>query len=74
MGILNKGLMIIITLAAVFLLSATILMPFFNTVYNYTVTGLSTSTTQGLFLFVLFIGLIAIILGFIKYVSGSKGQ
>lgn len=70
-GMLDKALMIIIILAAVFLLSATILLPFFNTVYSYVVTGLSAATTQGMFLFLLFIGLIAIILGILKAVKGK---
>lgn len=71
-GLLMKVLMIVIVLATFFLLSATILLPFFNTSYGYTVTGLSTSTTQGLSLFVLFIGFIAVIIGMIKSVAGKK--
>jgi hypothetical protein len=61
-GLINKTILIIISLATVFLLSATILMPFFNTTYNYTVTGLSTATTQGILLLVFFLGLISIAL------------
>lgn len=71
-SILNKALMIIIVLAATFLLTSTILLVFFNTAYNYVVTGLSTSTTQGLMLFLLFIGLITIILAMLKSVTGKK--
>ncbi len=47
-----------IALVVLFLLMATIVLPNFNTTYNYTVTGLSPAITQGLFLLVLTLALI----------------
>lgn len=47
-----------IGLTILFLLLSTIVLPHFNTTYNYTVTGLGTATTQGLFLLVLVLALI----------------
>lgn len=54
-----------LALAVLFLLSANIILPYFNTTYNYTVTGLSASTTQGIFLIVLVIALIGFAMYFI---------
>lgn len=47
-----------IGLTVLFLLMSTIVLDHFNTTYNYTVTGLAASTTQGLFLLVLVLALI----------------
>jgi hypothetical protein len=70
-GLLNKVLGIIIVGSAFFLLAPTILIPFFNASYSATVTGLSSTTLQGLMLFVFFILIIAVILGFIKSGTGK---
>lgn len=43
-----------------FLLAATIILPQFNTAYNFSVTGLSVATTQGLLLLVLVLLLVGV--------------
>jgi len=58
MTLLNKIIMGSIGLTVMFLLMSTIVLTHFNTTYNYTVTGLSTATTHGLFLLVLVLALI----------------
>lgn len=58
MTLLNKIIMGSIGLTVLFLLFSTIVLDHFNTTYNYTVTGLAASTTQGLFLLVLVLALI----------------
>lgn len=70
-GLLTKVLGIIIVGSAFFLLAPTILIPFFNQSYSATVTGLSSTTLQGLMLFVFFILVIAVILGFVKSATGK---
>jgi len=57
-SIINKIIYGAIGLTVLFLLMSTIVLPHFNTTYNYTVTGLSSATTQGLFLLVLVLALI----------------
>jgi len=58
-----------IGLTVLFLLMSTIVLSHFNTTYNYTITGLSAATTQGLFLLVLVLALI----GFaVQYIKGVK--
>ena len=59
-AIMNKVIGIALGLTVLFLLGSTILLPHFNTTYNYSITGLSASTTQGLFLLVLVLGLISV--------------
>lgn len=53
-------------LTVLFLLGSTIILPRFNEAYNTSVTGLSASTTQGLLLIVLAIGLIGVAQRFYK--------
>lgn len=68
-NLLNKIIMGSIGLTVLFLLMSTIVLTHFNTTYNYTVTGLSAATTQGLFLLVLVLALI----GFsIEYLPSAK--
>ena len=43
-----------------FLLMSTIVLTHFNTVYNYSITGLAAATTQGLFLLVLVLAIIGV--------------
>ena len=57
-GIINKVVYGAIGLTVLMLLMSTIVLSEFNTTYNYTVTGLSASTTQGLFLLVLVLALV----------------
>ena len=57
-GIINMVVYGAIGLTVLFLLMSTIVLPQFNTTYGYVITGLSTSTTQGLFLLVLVLALV----------------
>jgi hypothetical protein len=66
--LLHDVLYIVIILAALMLLTGTIIIPFFNMAYASTVTGLSSATLQGIMLFVFFIFYVAIILGILKAV------
>jgi len=67
--LLNKIIMGSIGLTVMFLLMSTIVLTHFNTTYNYSVTGLSAATTQGLFLLVLVLALI----GFgIEYLPSAR--
>ena len=43
-----------------FLLMSTIVLSHFNTVYNFSITGLGAATTQGLFLLVLVLAIIGV--------------
>lgn len=68
-GIINTIVYGAIGLVVLFLMLTTIVLPNFNSSYNYTVTGLSPSITQGLLLLVLFLALI----GFaIRYIPKFK--
>jgi len=60
MGILDIVVGVSIGLTVFFLLAANIILPFFNTAYNVSVAGLSSSTTQGLLLLVFVLGLIGV--------------
>jgi hypothetical protein len=71
MGLITKSILVIISLATVMLLSATIMMPFFNQAYTSVVTGLSSSTIQGIFLLVFFLGMISIAL---RYLPSAKKE
>jgi len=62
MKIINMVFAISLGLAFLFLLSTTIILPYFNDSYNYVVTGLSQTTTRGIFLIVLLAGLVSFIL------------
>lgn len=69
-GIINTVIYGAIGLTVLFLLLSTIVLPHFNTTYNYTVLGLSAATTQGLFLLVLVLALI----GFaVRYIPKARG-
>jgi len=57
-NIVNMVVIGSIGLTVLFLLLSTIVLPQFNTTYNYSVTGLSASTTQGLFLLVFVLALV----------------
>jgi hypothetical protein len=58
-----------IALTVLFLLMSTIVLSHFNTTYNFVITGLSSSTTQGLFLLVLVLSLVGAAIGFLPKVS-----
>lgn len=60
MAILDTVVGISIGLTVFFLLAANIILPFFNSAYVASVTGLSSSTTQGLLLLVFVLGLIGV--------------
>lgn len=69
MSIINKIVYGSIGLTVMFLLMSTIVLPQFNTSYNYPVTGLSSATSQGLFLLVLVLALV----GFsIQYLPSTR--
>lgn len=69
MSIINTVIYGAIGLTVLFLLMSTIVLPHFNTTYNYTITGLSSATSQGMFLLVLVLALI----GFaVKYIPNAK--
>lgn len=57
-GIINTVVYGAIGLVVMYLLLSTIVLPNFNTSYNYTVTGLSSSITQGLLLLTLVLALV----------------
>lgn len=68
-GIINQIIYGAIGLTVLFLLASTIILPNFNTTYNYPVTGLSSTTLQGMFLLVLVLALI----GFsVRYLPSAK--
>ncbi len=67
-GIINQIIYGSIGLTVLFLMFSTIVMSHFNTTYNYTVTGLSAATTQGLFLLVLVLALIGFAVRYIPSV------
>ena len=58
MSIITKVVYGAIGLTVLFLLMSTIVLSHFNTTYNYTVSNLSSTTTQGIFLLVLVLALI----------------
>lgn len=60
---IEKTILIALSLALLFILLPTIVLTNFNTAYNYTVTGLSSTTLQGILLIVLVVALI----GFVMY-------
>ena len=68
-SIINTVVYGAIGLTILFLLMSTVVLDHFNTTYNYSITGLSASTTQGIFLLVLILALI----GFaVQYIRGVK--
>lgn len=50
MATVREGVMIALSITTFMLLLGSIVMQFFNTAYNYQITGLAVSTTQGLIL------------------------
>ena len=58
---MDKAIDIPLSLTVFFILLVGIVLVNFNTAYNYTVTGLSSSTSQGIVLIVFVIGLFAYI-------------
>lgn len=68
-GIIKKVVFGAIGLTVLFLLMGTIVLPHFNTTYNYTITGLSVATTQGLFLLVLVLALIGFSLEYLPKIG-----
>ncbi len=70
-GIINTVIYGAIGLTVLFLLLSTIVLPHFNTTYNTTVTGLSATTLQGLFLLVLVLALIGFAVRYIPKVRGK---
>lgn len=67
-GIINTIVYGSIALTVMFLLMSTIVLPHFNTTYNYAITGLSAATTQGLFLLVLVLALVGAAITFLPKV------
>ena len=57
-GIINTVVLGSIALTVMYILMSTIVLPKFNDSYNTTVTGLSSSTTQGLLLLTLILALV----------------
>jgi hypothetical protein len=68
-GLMNWIIIGAIALATLFLLLPTIVMPYFNTSYNYTITGLSASVTQGILLLVFFLALLGFAVKFIPKIG-----
>lgn len=68
-GIINRVIYGALGLAVLFLVIPTIVLPYFNTTYNYTVTGLSTATSQGIFLIILIVALIGFVVYFIPKIG-----
>jgi type II secretory pathway component PulF len=68
-GIIGKVVYGAIGLVVLFLLMSTIVLPQFNTTYGYTVTGLSSATTQGIFLLVLFLALIGFAIAYLPKIG-----
>lgn len=71
-GIINNVVYGAIGLVVMYLLLATIVLPNFNTTYNYTVTGLSTATLQGLLLLTLVMALIGFAIRYIPRFGKGK--
>lgn len=55
-----------LALGVLFLMTTNVILPFFNSTYNYVVTGLSTTVLQGILLILLLVGLIGMIVSFYK--------
>jgi len=70
MGIIQKVVYGSIGLTVLFLLMSTIVLPNFNTTYGYTVTGLASATSQGLFLLVLVLALVGFAIEYLPRVRG----
>jgi len=68
-GILNYVILGAIGLATLFLLLPTIVLPNFNTSYNYPITGMSASVTQGILLLVFFLAMIGFAVKFIPKIG-----
>lgn len=64
-SIINKVVYGSIGLAVLFVLLPNLVMPFFNTSYNYTITGLAAATTQGILLLVFILALIGFAVDYI---------
>jgi hypothetical protein len=56
-----------------YLLLSTVVLPHFNTTYNYTVTGLASATIQGLFLLTFVLGCIGVAIAFFRSRIKSDG-
>lgn len=69
MSLVNKVILGSIALAVLFVLLPNLVMPFFNTSYNYTITGLAAATTQGIILLVFILALIGFSVEFIPSVG-----
>lgn len=69
-SLINKVIMGSIALAVLFVLLPNLVMPFFNTSYNYSITGLSAATTQGIILLVFVLALIGFAVEFVPRVRG----
>lgn len=68
-SIVSKVIYGAIGLMVLFLLMSTLVMSHFNTTYNYTVTGLSSTTSQGLFLLVFVLALLGFGLEFMPKIG-----
>ena len=69
-NIINKIVYGSIGLTVLMLLLSTVVLDHFNEAYNTGVTGLSSSTTQGLILLVLVLALIGFAVGFLPKFKG----
>jgi hypothetical protein len=68
-AMVNKVIMGSIALAVMFVLLPNLVLPFFNTAYNYTITGLAATTTQGIYLLVLVLALVGFAINFVPKVT-----
>lgn len=59
-------ILILIALTVFFLMSNSLVNPFFNQTYNYAVSGLSITTTRGLLLLIFILSTIGIAIKFLR--------
>lgn len=64
-GIIDKVIYGSIGLAVLFLMLSTIVLPYFNTTYNYVVTGLSSTFYQGIMILLFFLAILGFAMAYI---------
>jgi hypothetical protein len=64
-GIIDKVIYGAIGLAVLFLMLSTIVLPYFNTTYNYVITGLNTTFYQGIMVLLFFLAILGFALAYI---------
>lgn len=64
--IMEKIIGLALGLGVLFLMTTNVILPFFNGSYNYTVTGLTASTLQGILLIILLVGLVGAVVTIYK--------